>query len=777
MQLSKNSKLAVCCLLAVVLALSIVLPFTGINANTIVADAATDNTYSGNYYNKLDTSLRGDQFRNQLVELITTTHKTQTVYNGSSNLALNNVFNKTDKNPNGSGMVLFYTGTVVSSFDAYGANREHVWPKDGGNAFPEKSQAGSDAHHLRPCDQNLNSTRGSLSFGETTEKIAKQNTSTSYGNLCYTGGGFFYPGKGYRGATARILMYVQTRWGNSYSLKFQDGSGKCKTIGDFKTLMKWHLEEPPTESEYIRNQAVYEIQGNRNPFIDHPEYAEYIYSENGSYYAKDGAKMASEVNALLANNNPYGDGTNVEPTDLTLDNYFKTVEIGNSFKLTLGTVPANASKSVTWTSKTPSVATVSSDGTVTAVSAGTATIVATSKLNASAHAECVVTVVKPRTAEIVEVSGTPTKKVYNQGDKFDPTGLTVTVMYDNDDVEQVALADCEWLDGTTLAKTLSYGTTTVKCKYGNVVSDDIVTGITVNKVISTKKTISLLVDNFGKATSYAWQDWSSGGIAGKAYVYTNQKKIQFNGKKVSSYMFNTTAMTGGIKSVTLKGEGEWQLLTNNKAYAEGDGTASGGTDNGTKSVTAAGVTWTLSGNNEYFALNLVENAVSILTEITITYGNDGTTETECNHVAGEWETTLQPTCTEKGKKEQHCTLCNELLKAEFIDATGHKYGEWHVDAEPTETIDGSKSRVCEKCNDKQTEVIPATGGGIDPDPDPKPDPNPNPDPDPKPNPDKPLAPGADVAISCNSVVSAGAVVLLAVAVLPVTFAVRRKRDE
>lgn len=767
------NKLVLCCMLAVVLAVSVVLPSVTNSSNVAIADSSTTAYYSGNYYNSIDTSLRGDDFRDKLANLITTTHTNYTSYAG-----LANAYKTTDAVPNKSGYITwFYTGTEVkfSGFGGKGGqtNREHVWPKDGGSAFSETSECGSDAHHLRPTECNLNSTRGSKSFGEveqSTQNVVNQNKSASYGDgtadsLCYTSGSFFYPAAGYRGATARILMYVQTRWGNKFNLQFVDGAGHSKTIGDFKTLMKWHLEELPTQEEINRNQAVYEIQGNRNPFIDHPEYAAYIYSEAGSYYANNGTTMANEVNALLANNNPYGGQTNVDPTKLTLDEYSCTLEVGQSRTLTLGVVPANGNKSVTWESKNNSVATVDQNGKITAVSTGTATIAAVSNVNANVAAYCVVTVVKPRSVVMVEVDGTPTKTVYNAGDKFDPTGLTVTVLFDSGDVEAVPLADCKWTDGNTLEETLSAGTTTVKCSYKGVTSDDIVSGITVNKVVAAQKTITITVGSFGNA-GYNWQNWTAGDVSGFAYLYTSGGKMQFNRKKGTAYLYNETALSGGIKSITMKGDGEWQLLTNNVAYPQKTGYASGGTDCGNLTLTASGVTWTLDGSNEYFALNLISTGAAYPTEIVITYGNAAE---ECEHVAGEWKTEKAATCVADGRRVQRCSVCNEVLHSETIAATGHAYGEWTVRTEPTETTDGLKERRCQHCDDVQTEVVPATGSD-------KPDPiDPNPD---KPDTDKP---GDDknsggMTISCNSVITSSAAIMLAAAVVPVAIAVKRKRD-
>lgn len=229
----------------------------------------------GDYYKSINFG--GSNLASQITNLIKTTHKSNTTYDG-----LKALFKESDRDPNKSGNILwFYTGTSVS-FSGFGSgngttNREHVFPKNAGNAFPEKSGPGSDGHHLRPTEAQMNSTRGSKSFGEvpqTSGNICKQGGSTTYhtdvDKLCYTNSTYFYPGKGYRGQTARILFYVVSRWGGEYNLSFVSGSGNNKTIGDISTLLKWNLEEPVTQEELTRNEVVASKQGNRNPFIDNP---------------------------------------------------------------------------------------------------------------------------------------------------------------------------------------------------------------------------------------------------------------------------------------------------------------------------------------------------------------------------------------------------------------------------------------------------------------------------------------------------------------------------
>lgn len=227
----------------------------------IASATSAEATTSADYYASVESlSTNGASFRSSLASLITSTHTSQPTYKN-----LINVFPDTDANPdNKSQMLWFYTGTVAKS----GTNREHVWPKNAGNAFPAESETGSDAHHLRPTDQQLNSTRGNLSFGEvpqTAGNIVKEYGSTTYDNLCYKTSQYFYPGVGYRGATARILMYVQTRWGDAFNLQFVLGDGNNKTIGDIETLMKWHLEEPVTAAERLRNDEVQKSKATAIP--------------------------------------------------------------------------------------------------------------------------------------------------------------------------------------------------------------------------------------------------------------------------------------------------------------------------------------------------------------------------------------------------------------------------------------------------------------------------------------------------------------------------------
>ena len=472
-------KIVLSMLLVVALCLGFLPLLPNVQQQTALAETTWENTYTGSYYDNLNTDLEGSAFRAELAELITDTHTKYTSYSG-----LANVLPQSDADPDINGNILwFYTGTSVHYTNLSGSslgttNREHVWPKDGGDAFPEKSGPGSDAHHLRPTEQSLNSTRGSKNFDEvaqTSANIVKENGSSGYGNsaygadaLCYSSGSFFYPAKGYRGATARILFYVQTRWGDQYNLEFVDGAGSSKTIGKISTLLKWHLEEPPTEEEIRRNEVVFGLQGNRNPFIDHPEYAAQIYCYDGESYNNALQQVLAE------SDDPYGNLNTAVLESLAISPSTVTISVGDTYALTAVPTPSNARANASWTSSDNTVATVSDSGVVTAKSQGTVTITARNNDDASIYATARVTV---KQVTDITISGAPVKTAYFEGDTFDPTGLTILATFSDGTSENLPPNTCTWLDGTTLSATLTAGTTSVVCKYGNITKT--VTGITV----------------------------------------------------------------------------------------------------------------------------------------------------------------------------------------------------------------------------------------------------------------------------------------------------------
>lgn len=628
----------------------------------VASAASIDASESADYYasiEAIDASVKGSSFRTQLARLIGPssnggTHKSQPTYKG-----LINVFPDTDANPNNkSQMLWFYTGTVAIS----GTNREHVWPKNGGKAFPAESETGSDAHHLRPTDQQLNSSRGSLSFGEVPQvagNIVKEYGSTTYSNLCYRTSQYFYPGVGYRGATARILMYVQTRWGDAYNLQFVLGDGSNKTIGDIETLMKWHLEEPVTEAERLRNDEVQKIQGNRNPFIDHPEYAERIYCYDGKNYN-------NALQAVVASH------AGTEPiSNLTFKETSVSLGVGEPVTLTPSYAPTNAKREVNWTSSNTSVATVNTNGNVTAIANGTTTITVSSKENPSIKATVTVTV---KSVTSISVSGTPSKTTYNDGEAFAPSGITVTAHFSDGTTKIVDNSSCQWLDGTTRANTLSSGSASVICKYGT--HEAIINGITVNKVVAGTKTIINLAST-SSSGSYSWYGWESDGMNGKVYMYKNTQKsaIQMNNKNgVCCYLYNTTAAPNNILSITIKlkeGSGKtFEVRTSSTPFSDGTSQPTTGKSVGTISAGTNATTLNVNSSDKYFAICYTGTGACYIESIEILYGEETSV---CDHTYGDWTITKEATATENGEKTRTCTKCGHV-ETQVIPATGGTTG-------------------------------------------------------------------------------------------------------
>ncbi len=662
--------------------------------------------YTGSYYDDLNENLTGTAFRAELADLITDTHHTETTYAG-----LMNVWKYSDVDPNNSGKIIeFYTGYSVTRPSNYnsGTNREHVWPKNAGKAFPEDSKAGSDAHHLRPTNTNLNSSRGSKSFGEVAQTSSNLVSQSSGSNPCYATSSLFYPGEGFRGATARILMYVQTRWGDDYNLSFVLGAGSNKTIGDIEDLMKWHIEEPPTDLEITRNNEIAKVQGNRNPFIDHPEYAEMIYCNDGKTYNATLKNVVSQYGSYLDDSvGGGGSGSTVtKPTSISLSQTTLNLVAGGTQTLTATVSPSDASNSITWTSSNTSVATVNA-GKVTAVSAGTATITATSAVDSSVKATATVNV---KAVSSITISGAPVKTTYTAGETFNPIGITVTATYTDNSTIVLDNDDCAWLDGTARTEALAQGSTTVICKYGNL--EKTISGITVKQGVA--KTLTITRSDFAGGSAYSWVTWSDGGISGQAYMTpTHATAIQMNSSKSCKYIFNSTALSGGIISISIKnssqttGDKNWKILTSTTPFtALSSGEPTGGTNRGTLTSTLAGGKLDVNTTDQYFAIVYASTNAVYIEEITIVYGAQ---EDGGNHVESDWIIDSQATCNQKGSRHTECEECGEVINVEEIPVTTHAFSAWEETTAPTCEEEGEESRTCSNCGTGETREVEALG--------------------------------------------------------------------
>lgn len=149
-------------------------------------------------------------------------------------------------------------------------NTEHTWPQSKGAT----GIAQSDLHHLRPSDIKTNERRGSHPYGE----VLKAEWTTDYGpaqaklGTDALGTTVFEPADQFKGDIARGLLYFYTRYAASRPARFTTEN----FAHELPTLLKWNIQDPVDATELLRNDAVQAVQGNRNPFIDHPEFVEAI---------------------------------------------------------------------------------------------------------------------------------------------------------------------------------------------------------------------------------------------------------------------------------------------------------------------------------------------------------------------------------------------------------------------------------------------------------------------------------------------------------------------
>lgn len=169
-------------------------------------------------------------------------------------------------------------------------NKEHSVPQ---SWFKEASPMKSDLFHVYPTDARVNNFRGNEPYGETSSTAYIDGDSHSLGHIGssnfagYTGK-VYEPDDEYKGDFARTYMYMVVRYAdrnftqsaNGAVMFNYNGSATPKaslTTYSVNLLMKWHREDPVSQKEIDRNNAVYGIQHNRNPFIDYPYLAEYIW--------------------------------------------------------------------------------------------------------------------------------------------------------------------------------------------------------------------------------------------------------------------------------------------------------------------------------------------------------------------------------------------------------------------------------------------------------------------------------------------------------------------
>ncbi|MBR1877671.1 MAG: endonuclease [Paludibacteraceae bacterium] len=211
-------------------------------------------------------------------------------------------------------------GSYSGECDHY--NREHSVPQSWWGKGT--SNQGCDIFHVLPTDGYVNNWRGNDPYGEVT---SAKKTST---NGCMSGaskmsgysGNVFEPADQYKGDIARGILGAMVKWKGNWT-QGQGGStftGKYTAADNFgltdyavQLFMKWHRQDPVSQKEIDRNNGIQETQGNRNPFIDYPYIAEYIWGEHAGEAVDMSKLIASCEEGFVPGKSSGWRGEPVEP--------------------------------------------------------------------------------------------------------------------------------------------------------------------------------------------------------------------------------------------------------------------------------------------------------------------------------------------------------------------------------------------------------------------------------------------------------------------------------
>jgi len=607
------------------------------------------------YYAEI-TAEGGTELLGQLHDLITTTHNRYTTYDDCKNIS---IVSKTDGGSQSGMLTEFYSQADISSaWDGTRDgtwNREHVWCKNLSAGLWGTDGGGSDLHHLRPAERHLNSERNNHKYGVAIDAsdvneayyVGADREKIALGGYLSLQTDTFEPLDKVKGDVARILFYVYTHYnkaenvggttnGNGSSVYFGTLSFtnivSAKSEADaINLLLEWNDIDPVDDIERTRNEEVFKIQGNRNPFIDDATYADKIWNESGS----SGSSLVLDKTTIT-----------LAPRETTVITAVKS------------------DGTVTWASSNTAVATVTQDGTVTAVKEGSAVITATCR---EAKKQCRITVENELT--VSETSVTLTK------------GESKTLTFTATDAVTWTTTDstvCTVKNGVITAVGAGIATVTASCGKASVKI-----GVTVTTSgEQSGKQIEITVNNvdFGNNSKYGFYDWKSGSVSGHAFVCKNSEFLQFNKKQPSYYLANSAPLPGGILSVTVIGNGtarDWQLFTSDTPYQKTEKCPTAGTDRGKKTVTESGASWSLDGTDRYFSLNYALSAstgAGYIEKITITYDDSTVTEEEPAKIT-EYKTAVGKIAETKTRREKFAAiksaveLYNKLTAEEKSKAT------------------------------------------------------------------------------------------------------------
>ena len=374
-------------------------------------------------------------------------HTTYGTYNPSSNTITNYQYGTNSSRKNNPYLhALYVNRNVENQVQAWGdhqqtqwgINREHLWAKSHGMGSDDDSYdsggARGDLMHLWSGNGYVNGFdyHGNLFYGFVNKNSSYSDAGNTYSNLSgnlkgYSAsmgsGSVFEPQDSDKGDIARAIFYMAARYNylsgsdsdgidaNNPNLEVvdrtsdQNGTSSYDAttslvgqMGVLRDLLAWNRLDPPDEWEIHRNNLLYKnYTHNRNPFVDFPEWAEFIWGK--STLAGDQRSVTSYSSTPTGNANPSSDNINTFPgqgqtvavTSVEVFPDALSISVGDSNMLSAEVLPENATnKNVTWSSSNNGIVSINSNGIFTANAAGVATIKATA--NNGVHGTCTITV-------------------------------------------------------------------------------------------------------------------------------------------------------------------------------------------------------------------------------------------------------------------------------------------------------------------------------------------------------------------------------------------------
>lgn len=195
----------------------------------------------------------------------------------------NSIIDIYSENPTGADPYKYTYGTSqCGTYSTEGGcyNREHIIPQ---SVFNSASPMVADAHFIPPTDGKVNGMRSNYPHGTVATASWTSLNGSKLGTSAVSGytGTVFEPINEFKGDVARMYFYFATCYENTvatYSYDMFNGtSNQVFTTPFLNMLLAWNAQDPVSAREIARNNAIYVRQGNRNPFIDHPEYVNMIW--------------------------------------------------------------------------------------------------------------------------------------------------------------------------------------------------------------------------------------------------------------------------------------------------------------------------------------------------------------------------------------------------------------------------------------------------------------------------------------------------------------------